>query len=46
MKALRKLVGFYLHSLAFLVWSALCIIFGATWAYTALIGVLNSKGVL
>lgn len=43
---MKRLLELYRNSLILLVTHSLCIIIGATWAYVALIGVLNAKGVL
>jgi hypothetical protein len=47
MKALlQKWVAAWAVSWLFLLWSALCVVVGAAWAFVVIIGALKAQGIL
>lgn len=45
-KAARALLGWWLQSWLFLIWSAMCVSIGATMAFVTMIATLKAQGIL
>jgi hypothetical protein len=43
---IRRIATLWLQSWLFLIWSALCVCIGASWAFVAVVADLTARGVL